>query len=189
MKSLLAVVVFLVLLTSSRLSADEPTQWLSPDHKLKASVVLCHESDRHDLTWDIVTVENASGSRLASLSLEEGSGIDRAVVGDAVWSPDSRFFVFETESSGAHSIWHWPTYVYDATTSKIYSIDDTLGAVTCNNNLLKFSGPDSLEIWFWDSTKADGSYSPKIIDLRDFVKKGPKMALHAKCFVYAPHYR
>jgi len=192
MKSLSALSFILGTLALSRLSADVPTRWLSPNHKLEASTLLCHEPerpDRDDLNWDVVTVKNASGSSLASLSLEEGSGINRAMVGDAVWSPDSRFFVFETESSGAHSIWHWPTYVYDALTSKIYSIDDTLGAVTCNNDGLKFLAEDCIKIEFYNM--AGGGSDPysitKTVSLPDFVKNGAKVALHAQCFVHAAH--
>src|SRR5207249_10981362 len=38
------------------------------------------------------------------------------------WSPDSRFFVFSTFSSGGHSGWNFRTFVYSVDANKFVSV-------------------------------------------------------------------
>jgi hypothetical protein len=127
---------------------------------------------------------------LARLSLEEGSGINRAMILYAKCSGDSRFFVFMTESSGGHSVWHEPTYAYDATTSFIYSIDDSLGATTSSNRELTITPSDAIQLDFYNF-QFEKNFDPysftKTVSLPDFVKNGAKVALHAQYFVHASH--
>jgi hypothetical protein len=190
MKRAFSCLLFLGWLGFSVVYANETPSWWSPDHQHQAFAVLRHEPDRpdrDDLVWDAVTVKDAKGFTLASLSLKVGSGVNRAVVSTAAWSSDARFFVFATTSSGGHSVWHMPSYVYNASTSRIYSIDDTIGNTTDDNPEFEISKSDILKIRFWDGATADEEASPRMIDLRDFVKKGAKIALNSHC--YAPHHR
>jgi dipeptidyl aminopeptidase/acylaminoacyl peptidase len=121
-------------------SSLKDRNWISPDGALIALARnFNHPEDSAYNDWDILTVQDRAHKSRASLSLEEGSGVNRAVVTEALWSPDSRFLVFQTESSGGHSSWHTPTYVYDTKTSRIYSIDDMIGAITSDNSPLHFT--------------------------------------------------
>ncbi len=156
--------------------------WVSPNHLYRAvakTVLGLPESYRD---YQVIKFFDQKHKPLASLSLEEGSGINNAVIGDAVWSPDSRFFVFETASSGGHSIWHMPTYVYDATTFLIYSIDDSLGAIASSNRKLEFTESDAIQLDFYN-TQFEKDSDPwsfvKTVSLPAFVKNGAKMAVHS----------
>jgi hypothetical protein len=185
---ILALAITAFLFGAGGLHANEKKNWPSPD-----GVLIAHAENRKangsaDYTdWDVVTIRDRRGDLLASLSLEEGSGVSRAVVTTAAWSTDGRFFVFATTSSGGHSSWHMPSYVYDASTSCIYSIDDSIGDTTDDNPQFELSKSDVLKVRFWDGTKAEEEAAPRMIDLRDFVKKGPKLALNSQC--YASHHR
>jgi hypothetical protein len=53
------------------------------------------------------------------------------------WSPDSRFFVFNAQSSGGHQPWHWPAYVYSRRDNNLYSLDDVIGPVVARDFELK----------------------------------------------------
>jgi hypothetical protein len=178
----------LLVTSGTLLSAHENKAWISPDEAMVARAKNFTAAGSADYTdWDIVTVRNRHNTRLASISLECGSGINRAVVTTAAWTPDARFFVFATTSSGGHSSWHMPTYVYDSSTSCIYSIDDTVGNTTDDNPQFEISKSDILKIRFWDGATADAEAAPRMIDLCDFVKNGAKLALNSHC--YAPHHR
>jgi hypothetical protein len=45
------------------------------------------------------------------------------------WTPDSMFFVFNTQMSGGHQPWHWPVYFYSRSDNKIHSLDDLAGSI------------------------------------------------------------
>lgn len=187
-RKVLALAITAFLVCAGSLHADDKRNWTSPDGGLLAHSENHKVNGSADYTdWDVVFICNQKGVALASLSLEEGSGVNRAVVTSAAWSPDARFFVFATSSSGGHSSWHMLSYVYDANTSHIYSIDDTMGDTTDDNPQFELLKSDVLKIRFWDGTKAEEEAAPRMIDLRDFVKKGPKLALNSHC--YAPHHR
>ena len=181
---------FTLLSVVSALGTEAPKLWPSPNHKAVASAITRlypGKPDRPDLSWQDVSFKDTKGHLLASLSLEEGTGINRALVSEALWSPDSRFFVFATWSSGGHSSWHSPTYVYDATTSDIYSIDDTIKSVTGESETqIQFTKVDTLRLRFWDGENAQPDASPAEIDLIKFVKKYPKVALGAHRFISFP---
>jgi len=168
----------LLVSSAAETTSEKIKEWKSPDGSSEAVTKnFRHASDADYTDWDVVTIRDAHYKFLASLSLEEGSGITRAVVTEALWSPDSRFFVFQTASSGGHSAWHVPTYVYDAKTSLIYSIDDTVGAITSDNTPLHFTHGDVLHLELWDfkwEKDSDPSSFPRDIPLLDFVKSAKK---------------
>jgi WD40 repeat protein len=178
--------VIFVLLAAGLTRGAEPKLWISPNNRIIASAdthLYPDKPDRNDLSWQDVSFQERKGLPLASLSLEKGTGINRALVSEALWSPDSRFFVFSTWSSGGHSSWHSPTYVYDATTSYIYSIDDTIKSVTGESDTtLEFVGGDKLKLRFWDGENVRPEPSPRTIDLIEFVANHPKVAMGAKRF-------
>ncbi len=178
----------LILFAAKLAQGAEPKVWLSPNHEVIASAITRlypDKPDRNDLSWQDISFQERKGRPLASLSLENGTGINRALVSEALWSPDSRFFVFSTWSSGGHSSWHSPTYVYDATTSQIYSIDDTIKSVTGESDTkLEFVGRDKLKLRFWDGENVQPESSPRTIDLIEFVANHPNVAMGAKRFFH-----
>ena len=106
----------------------------SPNKKVRALVVAvgARGYETHESRLDI---RSSSGALLRSKSFRSrdhnhGEGIDHAE-----WTTDGRFFVFNTGSSGGHQPWHVSTYVYDARTNKLYSLDSIVGSITSDFDL------------------------------------------------------
>ena len=60
------------------------------------------------------------------------------------WSPDSKFLVFTTSSSGGHSPWHFKTYVFSVADKTFRNLDDAIGSVTSPE--FRFEAPDVLVV-------------------------------------------
>jgi hypothetical protein len=45
------------------------------------------------------------------------------------WSPDSKFLVMTTASSGGHSLWHFESYVFCVADRTVRYMDNTIGTV------------------------------------------------------------
>jgi hypothetical protein len=106
----------------------------SPNKKIRALVVAvgARGYETHESRLDI---RSSSGARLRSKSFgsrdhDHGEGIDHAE-----WTTDGRFFVFNTSSSGGHQPWHVTTFVYDARTNKLRSLDSVVGPITSDFDL------------------------------------------------------
>jgi hypothetical protein len=170
------------LLSVSHSFAEDVKVWLSPNHACRAVAKTISGPQYSYTDYQVIKIFDQKKNLLAALSLEEGSGIDRAMILYAKWSDDSRFFVFMTESSGGHSSWHEPTYIYDATTSFLYSIDDSLGATTSSSRELTITPTDEIQLDFYNFQfeKDSDPYSfTKTVSLPDFVKNGAKIAIHS----------
>jgi hypothetical protein len=181
----------LIFLSVGHSFAEDVKVWLSPNHTYRAVVKTVFGPPEAYQNYQVINFFDQKQHLLAKLSLEEGSGINRAVIEEAAWSPDSRFFVFETISSGGHSIWHMPTYVYDASTSLIYSVDDSLGAIASSNRKLKFTATNAIQLEFYnmEGGGSDPFSFPKTVSLPVFVEKG-KVALNSiRLDTNAPHHR
>ena len=53
---------------------------------------------------------------------QHGEGVERAA-----WTPDSKFFVFDTNFSGGHQPWHAPAYFYARRQNRFRRLDDYVG--------------------------------------------------------------
>lgn len=62
------------------------------------------------------------------------------------WSPNSRYLVLTTRSSGGHSPWHDTTYILSIPRRQIVSPDETIGPVVSPKFSFKLSGAVVLEI-------------------------------------------
>lgn len=51
------------------------------------------------------------------------------LIEQAKWTPDSKYIVFTTSSSGGHSPWHDDSFVFSVADQKIVSVDDAVGLV------------------------------------------------------------
>jgi hypothetical protein len=118
-------------------------EYPSPDGTLAARVLPIGEPGRE---WSESRIEiRARGGRLlrsvsfASSDKEHGQGVEYAA-----WTPDSKFFVFNTSSSGGHMPWRGPAYFYARGLNRFRSLDDYIGPGPC----LAFSvaAPDIVRI-------------------------------------------
>ena len=81
---------------------------------------------------------------LASKSFKSSDGEHGRNVAKSSWTPNSRFFVFSTASSGGHSPWHWQTYFYDRKTNSFKELDDYTGPIIKKD--FKVSAPDVVKV-------------------------------------------
>lgn len=58
------------------------------------------------------------------------------------WSPNSRFLVLTTTSSGGHSPWHYTTYVLSVSRRQVVSPDESLGPIVSPE--FAFKSPDTV---------------------------------------------
>ena len=96
---------------------------VSPNEKLQVVITptYTHERGFHEHR---VEVRTATGKRLAvndhsSTDHEHGQGVIFAS-----WTPDSRFFVYSVSSSGGHSAWHFPAYVFVRDRGAFFYLDE-----------------------------------------------------------------
>lgn len=98
--------------------------YVSPDRTLRA--VRIATSDGRE---DKISIQDAHGRQLSVEDYSSSTGWNGRYLYSADWTPDSRFFVYSTGSSGGHSVWRWPTFAYDSRTRRFYSLDDVLGPI------------------------------------------------------------
>ena len=102
------------------------TTYLSPDARLRAVVSPVRLNPRGFHEHRVLILSTA-GRRVAAESMGSADGEHGRGVLRAAWTPDSRFFVFSTASSGGHSSWHCATYAFVRSRRRIFYLDDLAG--------------------------------------------------------------
>jgi dipeptidyl aminopeptidase/acylaminoacyl peptidase len=108
-------VAFTLLIATAIARGDDFDTWsgASPDNKLFAIERRIPSPDapsRLDLDSSTVFISAAEDEvRRSRIAQHTFSG---RLVSQIRWSPDSRFLLFTTASSGGHSPWHFNTYVF-----------------------------------------------------------------------------
>ncbi len=85
-----------------------------------------------------------------SLDHDHGRG-----VAFASWSPDSKYFVFSTVSSGGHHPWQYFTYAYSRSQNDLYILDRFVGEVI--RQKFTFAPPDILSLTTLDRSVKDST--------------------------------
>ena len=98
----------------------------SPDSAFVAEI----SSNKAQFTEDTVEIVSRKSPARAKFPMTFERGANGRYVLKAEWSPDSRFFVFSTFSSGAHSSWNFRTFVFSVDANKFVSVDDRIKPVT-----------------------------------------------------------
>jgi hypothetical protein len=123
MKRFLALPV-LLLLSASAPAHNGDVIFVSPDGALSAAEIATSGGRE-----DKISIRNKHGAELSVKDHSSSTGWNGRYLYHGDWTPDSRFFVYSTLSSGAHSIWHCETFAYDGRTNRFYSLDDFLGPI------------------------------------------------------------
>ncbi len=96
---------------------------------------------------------------------------ERRIPSEYAWTPDSKFFVFSTESCGGHSPWNSKTYVFSVDAKKVVFIDDVIGPVVGPDFPLKAPHTGIFRI----ISEGDIDHpTEKTLDLAQLFKKAPK---------------
>lgn len=126
----------LLLLFVGSAFADEPSGiWTSesPDQHLFAATREIPSGDDM-LLWKT----EFDGTRLMVVKRGTDSNGDELVfahtfagrlIEQAKWTPDSKYIVFTTSSSGGHSPWHDDSFVFSILDRKLASVDEAVGLV------------------------------------------------------------
>ena len=92
----------------------------SPDGKQKA-VIYSYENDESVIS--VVNSADKDSKVLASINLLSEDHQHGYVIYKYKWSDDSKFFVFNTESSGGHSPWHYISLFFSRASETFRNID------------------------------------------------------------------
>lgn len=128
-----------------------PQVFPSPDGGLRALVVPVGVSLY--ATPDIesrVVIRSQSGDTLASKDYASPRGTNGYYVYRREWSPDSQFFVYSMMSSGGHSPWSFPTWVYSRQQKRIAKLDDMMDGKPALSGDFSIAAPHSLRVQTWN---------------------------------------
>jgi hypothetical protein len=147
-----------------------PQVYPSPDKALRA-VVFPVGMELH-ATPDIesrVVIRGNEAKLLNSKDYSSPRGANGYYVVRARWSPDSQFFVYSVSSSGGHSPWSFPTWVYSRQKNDFISFSAMIGGPTTSENLT-FSGPHTVTAETWEKEGSDNR-RPVVVDLEQVIAK------------------
>ena len=136
------------------------TPFISPDKKTIASVVAVDKSlnATPDMESNVV-IRSMSGAVLASKDYSSPGGANGYYVLSAKWSPDSQFFAYSMMSSGGHSPWLFPIWVYSVKKNQFASFSDMIDGSPTVAATFTIAGPHTLDASTW---KKPGDLDDKI---------------------------
>lgn len=152
----------------------KPRTFTSPDKKTIASVLAVDKS--LNATPDMesnVAIRASTGAALASKNYSSPDGANGYYVLNAKWSPDSQFFVYSMMSSGGHSPWSFPIWVYSATKKQFASFSDMINGSPTVSGTFTIAKPHTLKASTW---KQPGDLTDKVpvsVDLETAFDKLP----------------
>jgi hypothetical protein len=119
-----------------------------------------------------VAFRGKDGRLLNSRSFASARGANGYYVVNGAWSPDSQFFVFSLTSSGGHSPWSFPTWVFSRQTNAIASFNQMIKGRPTLSPDFAFVGPHSVTATTWEK---EGSQTqvPITVDLAVSAKNSP----------------
>jgi hypothetical protein len=154
-----------------------PQVYASPDGELSASVVPAGVSLY--ATPDIesrVVIRSAKGDTLTSKDYSSPRGTNGYYVDRAKWSPDSQFFVFSMVSSGGHSPWSFPTWVYSRRKNLIARLSDMIDGRPLLSGEFLISAPHTLTVTTWKQQGDLDNKVPLTVNLDEAFAKLPASA-------------
>jgi hypothetical protein len=149
----------------------KPEIYPSPDKALRA-LVLPVEADLN-ATPDMesrVVIRSVEGKLLTSRDYSSPRGANGYYVARAKWSPDSQFFVFSMSSSGGHSPWSFPTWVFSREKNVFVSFNKMIADNPTLSDDFSFSGPHTIAATTWEKSGSDKQV-PVVVDLKDAIEK------------------
>jgi hypothetical protein len=143
----------------------------SPDRALRA-VVFPVDMDLHatpDMESRIV-MRGPNATLLTSKDYSSPRGTNGYYVVRAKWSPDSQFFVYSMSSSGGHSPWSFPTWVYSRQKNLIISFSEMIGGSPTVSDDFSFTGPHTMTAFTWEKAGSDKRV-PVVVDLEAAIRR------------------
>ena len=94
-----------------------------------------------------IEIRKPDGSLVCDGDYTSSDGEHGSTIGHVAWTPDSKFFVFSTHSSGGHQPWRSPVLFFDVSDARIHALDEYLPPVAESDFVLR--PPDVLEVAIW----------------------------------------
>jgi hypothetical protein len=126
--------------------AGQTTVYASPDGRHGAHIVTVRKSAEGSPEM-ILEIRDSSGKVTQRKDYTSEDGEHGFMLDTAAWTPDSRFFIFTTFSSGGHMAWQYPTFFFDIRDKSIHDFNDFLPPIASGAFTVK--APDSITITIW----------------------------------------
>jgi len=121
----------------------------------------------------LVVIRSYKGETLNSKNLSSPRGMNGRYVVTAKWSPDSQYLVFSTASSGGHSPWSFPIWVYGRKQNAFVALSDMMSGAPTISGDFHFSGVDTLVVSTWRHQGAINDPVPATVDLNQSFPASP----------------
>lgn len=152
----------------------KPVSHPSPDGSLRASVLGVDASlyATPDMESRVV-IRTADGTTRTSRDFSSPRGANGYYVVNAEWSPDSKFFVFSLSSSGGHSPWSFPIWVYGFKRNFFASATSMIGDRPTVSPDFTFTAPHTLAAKTWRQSGSPEDQVTVTVDLDAAFDKPP----------------
>jgi hypothetical protein len=128
----------------------------SPDKSIRAIVfpVGMDLNASSDIESRVVIRANEA-KLVTSMDYSSSRGTNGYYVVQAKWSQDAQFFVYSMSSSGGHSPWSFPTWVFSREKGVIVSLNDMIGVKPTVSGEFSFTGPHTVTVMTRQSPDSD----------------------------------
>jgi len=107
----------------------EQKEYVSPDGKYTAYVIPAIDARHKNSGENEVIIKTKDGKALCSKNYGSEDGEHGFGVEKAVWTPDSKFFIYSMSSSGGHQPWHFPTDFCSIADQSIHGLEEYVGGL------------------------------------------------------------
>ena len=162
--------IALLFLPIAAVAQPVPLSYPSPDGTLIATVVpvgrdagATHIDDNstggeNSLEYECrVEIRTRKGHKIWSEDFSSPDHDHGRGVGFAAWSPDSKYFVFSTVSSGGHHPWQFYTYAYGRMKDAVYLLDSFVGEIIDKTFTVTAPNTFTFKIFDRDTKEANSS--------------------------------
>lgn len=126
--------------------ANQASLMKSPDGIYSAHITSVAKSPDFPTEF-IVEIRNTEHRPPEKGDYTSKSGEQGLSLHHGAWTPDSRFFIYTTVSSGGHMAWQYLTFFFDRKDGKIHDFNDFLPPIAEGTFSLK--APDIITITIW----------------------------------------
>jgi hypothetical protein len=146
----IAVLTVALTLTPQTKRAATTSIFPSPDNTSRVVAISEHKFS-HASAESRIEIHGAADELLCTLDYSSEDGEHGFGIVKALWTTDSRFFVFSLTSSGGHQAWHAPTQFYDRTSGKVRTLDDFLSGSGISKSDFRIVAPDIVRTEVWEN--------------------------------------
>jgi hypothetical protein len=154
--SMCLVIAVIIVLSVGAAASGLRTEYKAKDGSrvVVVTATKSREAAGPESTVDFYSPQNQT---LCSVDFSSDDGEHGFGVVKAAWSPDGKYFVFSTISSGGHQPWHWPTVFYSLRDKEIRNLDRYSSAAGISRGDFKLKSPNIVltEVWKGKSVPAE----------------------------------